>query len=151
MVGSEQPPRLDEPLQILSWLEGPDTEDIRQAEARARALGGERFTHTGVRDDEPLGLDSQRRHRVIGRVTGVREDDVTRVHGVGVLASVHRDRPRCAPLRVMQRIQVVDRRRTQPRTLRRRHPVGGEERIEGSEQALGGRMPENAPGGAHGV
>ena len=104
-----------------------------------------------MRDANPLGGDAEGLRDVASRVRRVHEDDVARRGGVSVLAAVHRSRPRGRPLRMMERHEVVDRRRAHARALRRVHPVREVQRVERAEEPLGGRAPEPAPGGAHRV
>ena len=87
MLAPEQPPGVDEPLEVLSWLERPDPEDVRPVERRLLAGGHELGADAGVRDDEPLRLDPERLSRIVGRVARVREDDVA---GATASASLRR-------------------------------------------------------------
>ena len=140
--------RLDEHLQILPRLERRDGEDVRRAEIGRRTVGAVDVLRRGVRDPDPLGRDAERRVDVASRVRRVHEDDVARRGGVSVLAAVHRARPRGRPLGMVERHEVVDRRRTHAGALRRVHPVREVQRVERAEEALRGGTAEPAPGRA---
>ena len=144
----EQPVRLDEHLQVLARLERRDGEHVRRAEVGGRPVGPKRPSDAGcatrIRSSATPSVCSTSRP-VYAEFTNTRSH-VAR--GVPVLPAVHRPRPRGRPLRMMQRDEVVDRRRAHAGSLRRVHPVREVEHVEGAEEALGGRATGTAPGRA---
>ena len=141
--------RLDEHLQVLPRLERRDGEDVRDAEVGRRPVDAVDGLRCGMRDADPLGGHAEGLRHVASRVRRVHEDDVAGRGGVSVLAAVHRSRARGRPLGMMERHEVVDRRRADTRALRRVHPVREVQRVERAEEPLGSRTPEPAPGSAH--
>ena len=112
------------------------------------AGGTEPGADTGVSDDETFWLDPERRGYVVSRELRVREDDIAALGRIDVLAPMHGDRPLRAPLGMMMRVQIVNRRGAEAGALRRSHPVGVEKCVERTQEPLSGGMPEPAPGGA---
>ncbi len=150
-IVSEQGLRLDQHLEVLPRLERGDREDVRCPEIRGRAVGREHGLGCRVRDADSLGRDPERRGDVTAREGRVHEDDVAGLGRVSVLARVHRPRPRRRPLGVMKGHEVVDRGRAHPGALRRVHPVGEVQGVEGAEEPLRRGKAEPAPGRANGM
>ena len=70
VIACEQPPCLDEPLEVLARLERADAEDVRPAECGPVAVGDELGPDARIRDDETLRLDAERRDGIVGSCTG---------------------------------------------------------------------------------
>ena len=96
----------------------------------------------GRRVDDPLLLDAEGRRQVGRGEAGVREDDVAGRRRVPGLVRMHRDGAGRAPLRVVERHEVVEDRRAHAAALRRVHPLAEDEGVQTPREQLHGRPAE---------
>ena len=121
------------------------------ASARRGPVGVVLGRDPGMRHDDPFAREAEAHGDIVGGEGRVGEDHAAGRRRVRVLAGVHRVRPPGHPLRVVERHEVVNRRRAQARLLGRVHPVGEVEDVEVAEPALGRRPAGPRPGRAPGV
>ena len=103
------------------------------------------------RVDDPLRRDAERLGQVGRGEAGVREDDVAGRRRVPALVRVHRDGASGAPLRVVERHEVVEHGRAHASALRRVHPLAEDEGVQTSREQLHRRPAEPAPSGTERV
>ena len=142
----EQREGLDERAQVLARLERRHRQEVRRRRGRrASPSAVNSAPMPGVRDEDAV---ARRTPSVAATSSAVKrrvgEDHVAGPRGVPVLAAVHRPRALRRPLGMVQRHEIVDRRRAHAAPLRRVHPVGEVQHVErrrASARPPGGRAP----------
>ena len=143
--------RLGERLQVLARLQRGDREQVGRSQVGGGAVRDEHGLDARVSDADALRPDTEELTDLAPGERRVDEEDVAGAGGVRVLAPVHRLRALRRPFREADGHEVVDRRGAYAGALRRVHPVGEVEHVEGTEEALGGGTAGDAPRRPDGV
>ncbi len=139
--------------EVLARLDRAHAEHVAPPSSSRSPVGREPGAETRVRDDDaaparPAG-SSRRRAPVKAEFA---KSDVARAHRVRAPCRVHRDRARRAPLRMVERDEVVEDGRAEAASLRWEHPVGEDEGVDRPpDDALEREPPAPAPGRPEGV